>query len=111
MLFAALWASLLTAIPVSPAEGPGGGILAGVTASIVDVGGSGAAGLDTGVKMGGFAGGFALFPVTRTIAIRPEVLYSRKRFTLKDPARAFAATDAWDWVEARILLQISLTRV
>jgi hypothetical protein len=109
LLFVALSVLVLPATPVIAADGPTGGLVVGANFATVDLGGSGATGVDPGVKVGMFAGGFGLFPLTPTFAIQPEVAYSQKHFTLKDPDRRFDATDVWDWIEVPILLRVSFT--
>lgn len=109
LLFVALSVLALSAAPVVAADGPTAGLVGGGNLGAVGLDGSGATGIDPGVKAGVFVGGFGLFPLTPNITIQPEIAYSQKRFTLKDPARSFDATDRWDWIEVPILLRVSFT--
>lgn len=109
LLFVALSVLALSAAPVVAADGPTAGLVVGANLGAVGLDGSGAAGLDPGFKAGVFVGGSGLVPLTPKIAVQPEIAYSQKRFTLKDPARSFDATDRWDWIEVPILLRLSFT--
>lgn len=109
LLFVALSVLVLSASRVFAADGPTAGLVFGANLGALGLGGSGAVGLDPGFKPGVVAGGFGLFPLTPNIAIQPEVAYSQKRFTLKDSARSFDATDRWDWIEVPVLLRVSFT--
>ena len=109
LLFVALGVLALSASRVFAADGPAAGLVFGANLGAVGLDGSGAIGLDPGFKPGVVAGGFGLFPLTPNIAIQPEAAYSQKRFTLKDSARSFDASDRWDWIEVPVLLRVSFT--
>ncbi len=109
LLFFALSVLVLSVTRVFAADGPTAGLVVGANFGAVGLGGSGAAGFDPGFKAGVVAGGFGLFPLTPKVAIQPEVAYSQKRFTLKDSARSFNATDRWDWIEVPVLLRVGVT--
>jgi hypothetical protein len=90
------------------ADGATGGVVVGANISSAQLAGTDATGISAGNQAGLFVGGFAVWPITRVVAIQPEVAYSQRRFSVKDTVGSFSATEKWDWIEVPILARVSL---
>ena len=109
LLLIVLSAWMLSATCALAQDRPAVGVLGGLNVAGLGLDGSGAAGLEPGARAGGLVGGFGLVPLTSTLALEFDVAWSRKRMSLSDPARRFAAADVWDWIEVPVLLRYRLT--
>lgn len=109
LLFLVLSVGILSTTRGLAQDRPAVGVLAGVNVAGLGLDGAGAAGLNPGVSTGGLVGGFGLVPLTSMLALEFDVAWSRKRMSLSDPARRFAAADVWDWIEVPVLLRYRLT--
>src|SRR5947199_6458855 len=92
------------------ADAPTGGVVVGANLSSAQLAGVDATGLDASHQTGVFVGVFAVWPITRVVAIQPEIAYGQRRFAVKDTVSAFSATEKWDSLEVPILARISVWR-
>ena len=90
------------------ADGPSGGVVAGVNISSAQLTGVDATGINTGNQAGLFVGVLARWPITPVVAIQPEVAYSQRHFSVNDTIGSFRATEKWDWIEVPILARVSV---
>jgi hypothetical protein len=109
LLLIVLSAWMLSATRGLAQDRPAVGMLGGFNVAGLGLDGSGAAGLDPGVRAGGLVGGFGVVPLTSRLALEFDAAWSRKRMSLSDPARRFAAADVWDWIDVPVLLRYRLT--
>src|SRR5436190_5818634 len=92
------------------ADAPAAGVIAGANISSAQLAGVDATGLDASHQTGVFVGAFAVWPITRVVAIQPEIAYAQRRFSVKDTVSAFSATEKWDSLEVLILARITVWR-
>src|SRR2546423_193989 len=96
--------------PAAAADAPAAGVVAGLNSSSAQVVGVDATGVDASRQAGVFVGVYAVWPITRVVAIQPEIAYAQRRFVVKDTLSPFSAIEKWDWLEVPILARVNVWR-
>lgn len=97
---------LLLPASAGAAEDADVGVVGGVTISSVRLDGVDATNITAGHQAGVYVGAFVMWPISPVVALRPEVAYSQRHFSVNDTLSSFSATEHWDWIDIPVLAHV-----